>query len=190
MILFLQTPQPESPATLSAKLLTEKIEYIESGTKTLEDFKGKIVLLSLYGRGSGEAAGKLSADLALTFAKEKDFVRVSVADLAGAPGFLRGSIRKGVRDGAKKGEEKTKSLFENEKLTYAPENASVYLLDWKGIIAKELGVGGKTERTYQIFVIGKKGELLFRYSQPSKPPKDDDPSKQIENEIKKALDIK
>lgn len=190
MILFLQTPQPESPATLSTKLLTEKIEYIESGTKSLEDFKGKVMLLSLYGRGSGEAAGKLSADLAPKFAKEKDFVRVSVADLTGAPGFLKGSIRKGVRDGAKKGEEKTKSLFENEKLEYKPENSSVYLLDWKGIVAKELGVGGKTGRTYQIFVIGKKGEILFRYSQPPEPPKSDDSQKKIEDEIKKALETK
>ncbi len=185
----LQTPPP----VLSTQARTEKIEGLDGSAKTLQDLGGRVLFLALYGQGSGEAAGKLSADLALSFALQKGekpepaFRCVSVADLGTAPGFLRGAIRRGVREGAKKGEEKTRQQFTAQHLDYEKTEKPIYLLDWGGVLARELGVNGKTARTYQVFLLGKKGEILFHYAPSAKPRKDEDPLSQIKRALEKAL---
>ena len=183
------------PAPLTQTALTLKLEATEGDPKSLRDYSGRVILLALYGRGSGEAAGKLSADLATEFANlsPKAWVRINVADVGTAPGFMRGFVRKSVKDGAKRGEERTRQHFEALKLDYSSERAAVNLVDWKSTLAKELGVNGKTERTYQFFVIGKKGEIRFHYAQPEKPPKHDARSPlpafppELKDELEKAL---
>lgn len=179
--------QPAAPESLPAPAADFKAENLAGGTKTLAECKGKVLLLMLVGRFSRDAAANVSNEIGLALTDQPDFLRVSVGDLKGAPGFLRGPIRSGIRDGFRKSEEKLKKEFEARMRPFEERHKPVVLLDWRGEIAKHLGVSGQTERTYQIFVVDRRGYITARFTQNQDGATDADLREKTLAALKKAL---
>lgn len=155
----------EIGAALPAAVNSLKMESMGGGTKALADFRGKTLLLVIAAKGSRDAAAKLSSGIGVTLADQTDLVRVVVGDLRAVPGWLRGDIRRGIRNGYQKTESELESAFKAKGLTFEERHRGILLLDWRGELARLLGVAGKTDQTYQAFVIDRQGKLRAHLTQ-------------------------
>lgn len=151
--------------SVPAPAASARLENPFGGTRSLHDFQGKVVLLTVAGKGPAEEAGRLSAHIGVEVAARTDFVRVCVIDLNGMWGILRAAARSTARNTIQDGNRRIEALFQRKGVKYESRHMAVYLLDWESAVARPLGIAKKVGETFQVFVLDREGRITFRSAQ-------------------------
>lgn len=164
-----------------------RLENAEGGSVPLSEFRGKVTTFLLAGRGSVDPGNEVINNALLATSREKDVAYVMVADMRGAPGFVRGQIRDRIKGNSKQKREEVIALFQKAGLVYEPRHAIHLLLDWDGRIAKEFSVTGKFDSAYHVITLNRKGEIVRQFTQQNPKKGDTSPSMEIAKAVKEAL---
>ena len=165
-----QTPEKAAELTKAAQdwlsANAPRIETFSGPPASLADYRGRPVFLVLSGQGPAKASALLMQEILIGCASKGDFVYAAAADLTGAPGILRGMIRDGIKDDAKKNNVRLVAALKQAGIPYDSRFDPVLLLDWQGILARQFAVAGKTQKAYQAFVLDRDGKTVFQCEQP------------------------
>ena len=158
-----QSPAP--PEMLPRPLMERKIESAErGGPRALADMQGRATLLIVIGQHSGDAGDEQQTQLGLNEAAV-GVTRVTVADLRGVPFFVKGGVRNDVRKLNQKYNDAIENGYKTRGKPLGANSRFVTLLDWSGDVARQMNIGGKTDRTYHAFVLAPSGQVLLHLRQ-------------------------
>lgn len=139
---------------LPKEFLLSRLESANTGAVSLQDFKGKTVLICLAGRKSFDAGHGQLANLVKAFPGRTDFSALLVADLPGVPGFVKSAVIKNVEES----HAKTAALIGRAPTFYS-------LLDWQGLYSSQFGASGETNDSYFLVVVDRYQRLHHRSQQ-------------------------
>lgn len=133
---------------------------------TLSQLRGRVAVVIISGKSSGDAGMALMQGVTSAALKEENIVYVLVADLRSAPGLFRGQIRSKVRK--RLGEQRTASeeALRLKGVSIDPRRRPIVLLDWHGSMAKQYAVKGNFDAAYHVLVLNAAGQPVFQADQP------------------------
>jgi transposase InsO family protein len=164
-----------------------RIETLAGKTAALNDYRGKVVLLLISGKGPAGAAARLLQEVYLGSGARGDIVYVTDADLTAAPGVLRGMIRGDVKETAKKNHARLLEAMQQAGIAFDPQREPITLLDWQGVLTRQFDVSGKTDRVYQAFVLNREGRTVFHYEQSKADENASSPAPQVIKALQEAV---
>ncbi len=156
---------PASYPPLPASVANMKLDDASGGMKSVSEFKGKVMLLTMTGRSEKDDGGTLSGDIGFAMAREPDFARAAIVTLDGYPGMLHRYILGRVEDAYRTGEKETDIRYRKHGMVAQPRNRNTVLVDFSGDAARKMGVLGHTDDTYQAYVLDRQQRIVLHLTQ-------------------------
>ena len=131
---------------LGADICDAAFESLDPPSTKLKSLRGKTLVVALTGRNSFESGHAQVRAILQAFPEQADLIGIVVADLPGVPGFVKGTIVENVVENHKKTSQSLRKLKSNGPKFFS-------FLDWKGLLAQEVGANGDTSDTYHLLLI-------------------------------------